>query len=225
MSQNFEKCGSMLLLQKAIKENKQIESKRNLINQKVYGKSMNNVTIPVVVHVVYSNAQNNISDNRIFSQIQVLNEDFRRTNSDAINTPSQFQSVVADMSINFCLATKDPDGNPTNGIIRKYTNKSGFSLYDTTIHYNATGGSDAWDSDKYLNIWVCNINGGILGWAQFPYAGTKETDGVVINHDNFGINLNYSSAYNLGRTTTHEVGHWLNLFHVWGDNTCGDDFV
>ena len=225
MSQNFEKCGSMLLLQKAIKENNQIESKRNLINQKVYAGSLNNVTIPVVVHVVYSNAQNNISDSRIFSQIQVLNEDFRRTNSDAINTPSQFQSIVADMSINFCLATKDPDGNPTNGIIRKFTNKSGFSLYDTTIHYNATGGSDAWDSDKYLNIWVCNINGGILGWAQFPYAGTKETDGVVINHENFGINLNYLSAYNLGRTTTHEVGHWLNLFHVWGDNTCGDDFV
>ena len=114
VSQNFEKCGSMLLLQKAIKENKQIESKRNLINQKVYAESINNVTIPVVVHVVYSNAQNNISDSRIFSQIQVLNEDFRRTNSDAINTPSQFQSVVADMSINFCLATKDPDGNPTN---------------------------------------------------------------------------------------------------------------
>ena len=88
VSQNFEKCGSMLLLQKAIKENTQIESKRNLINQKVYAESMNNVTIPVVVHVVYSNAQNNISDSRIFSQIQVLNEDFRRTNSDAINTVS-----------------------------------------------------------------------------------------------------------------------------------------
>lgn len=225
VSQNFEKCGSMLLLQKAIKENKQIESKRNLIYQKFSDESLNNITIPVVVHVVYSNAQNNISDSRIFSQIQVLNDDFRRTNSDAINTPSQFQSVVADMNINFCLASKDPQGNPTNGIIRKFTNKTSFSLYDTTIHYNSTGGSDAWDSDRYLNIWVCSISNGVLGWAQFPYAGGMKTDGVVINYENFGINLNYSGPYNKGRTTTHEVGHWLNLFHIWGDNSCGNDYV
>ena len=155
----------------------------------------------------------------------MLNEDFSRTNNDANNTPLSFLPIVSDMQINFCLAQQNPDGNPTNGIVRKQTNLQSFPLYGNEIHYDTSGGSTAWDTKKYLNIWVCNIDTGILGWAQFPAGGNPATDGVVIDYQKFGTTGTVSPPYDLGRTTTHEVGHWLNLWHIWGDNTCGDDFV
>ncbi len=173
------------------------------------------ITIPVVVHVVWYNSAQNISDAEIQSQIDVLNADFRRTNADAGNTPSEFLGVAADCEINFCMAEQDPSGNATNGIQRRQTTVNGFSTNDNVKFYNS-GGLDIWDRDKYLNIWVCNLSNGLLGYAQFP-GGPANTDGVVCDYLYFGT-INSSPPFDKGRTATHEVGHWLNCYHIWGDD-------
>ncbi|MCW3076911.1 MAG: hypothetical protein JWO32_1520 [Bacteroidetes bacterium] len=181
------------------------------------------VNIPVVVHVVYNTAAQNISDAQIQSQIAVLNEDFRRLNADKVNTPSAFSASAADPEITFCLASKAPNGSPTTGIVRKSTTSVSFSD-NNAVKYSAQGGDDAWPSGSYLNLWVCNLGGGLLGYAQFP-GGPAATDGVVILYTSFGRGYATTAPYNKGRTATHEVGHWLNLRHIWGDANCGDDLV
>ncbi|WP_452598134.1 M43 family zinc metalloprotease [Pontimicrobium sp. MEBiC01747] len=183
------------------------------------------ITIPVVVHVIYSNANENISNAQIMSQMQVLNDDFRRTNADADNTWSQ----AGDSQIEFCLAAVDENGNPTNGITRKSSTRTSWGTNDA-MKKSSQGGVDPWDTSQYLNMWVCNIGGGILGYAQFP-GGSAATDGVVMSPNYFGSKnggsgFYLSAPFDLGRTTTHEVGHFLNLRHIWGDGGCGvDDFV
>jgi hypothetical protein len=181
------------------------------------------INIPVVVHVLYNTSGQNISDAQIQSQLNTLTQDFRKLNSDWSNTPSTFTSVVADCEINFCLATTSPTGTSTTGIIRRSTTVTSFSSNDA-MKYTAQGGSDAWPAGQYLNLWVCNLGGGLLGYAQFP-GGSAATDGVVINYAAFGSTGTAQSPYNKGRTATHEVGHWLNLRHIWGDATCGSDLV
>ncbi len=182
------------------------------------------VTIPVVVHVVYNTTAENISDAQIQTQIDVLNADFRRLNADAANTPSMFLGVAADSEIEFCLATVDPSGNPTNGITRTSTTRTSFGTNDQ-MKFNSSGGKDAWPAGSYMNMWVCDISGGILGYAQFP-GGSASTDGVVIDYQYFGTIGTATAPFDLGRTATHEVGHWLNLRHIWGDGGCTvDDFV
>jgi len=185
-------------------------------------KLSNIITIPVVVHVIYNNVNENISDQQIQSQIDVLNQDFRRQNSDAVNTPSDFLSVAADTEIEFCLATEDPDGNITTGITRTSTSQSSFSTNDD-VKYTSSGGVNAWSTNEYLNMWVCDLSGGLLGYAQFP-GGTASSDGVVCDYAYFGNMGTATFPYDLGRTATHEVGHWLNLRHIWGDSNCGNDF-
>ncbi len=183
------------------------------------------ITIPVVVHVVYNNSTENISDAQIQSQIAVLNADFRRLNADASSTPSVFLPVAADSEIEFCLATVDPNGNPTTGITRTATSVTAFSTTSNNVKFNSTGGKDAWPAGSYMNMWVCDISGSILGYAQFP-GGNAATDGVVIDYAYFGTIGTATAPFNLGRTATHEVGHWLNLRHIWGDGGCSvDDFV
>ena len=183
------------------------------------------VTIPVVFHVVYNTTAQNISDALINAQLSQLNQDFRKLNSDNSLTPSLFAGVAADMEINFCLAQQTATGAATTGIVRKSTTTTAFSTNDN-MKRNANGGSDAWDATKYLNVWVCNMSGGILGYAQFP-GGAASTDGVVLQYNTVGSRTVPGSGapYNLGRTATHEVGHWLNLRHIWGDATCGSDLV
>ena len=178
------------------------------------------VTIPVVFHVIYKTNAQNLSDAQLQSQIDVLNEDFRRTNADQNNNWSQ----AADSEIEFCLASVDPNGAPTNGIQRKSTKKRDFRTNDA-MKFASQGGIDAWPSGDYLNIWVCNISGGILGYAQFP-GGNPASDGVVLDYAYTGRGGSAQAPFNLGRTGTHEVGHWLNLRHIWGDGGCSvDDFV
>lgn len=183
------------------------------------------VTIPVVFHVVYNTAAQNISDALLNAQLSQLNQDFRKLNTDNSLTPSLFAGVAADMEVNFCLAQQTPTGAATTGIIRKSTTTTAFSTNDN-MKRAANGGSDAWDATKYLNVWVCNMSGGILGYAQFP-GGAASTDGVVLQFNTVGSRTVPGSGapYNLGRTATHEVGHWLNLRHIWGDATCGSDLV
>ena len=182
--------------------------------------------IPVVVHVVSKTPAQNVSESQIESQIDVLNRDFRATNPDVSTVPSVFSGLVADSNIEFFLATTDPAGNPTNGITRTSTTVASFSD-DDAVKSAATGGADAWPADRYLNIWVAPLGGGLLGYAQFP-GGPAETDGVVITFDAFGTTGTAAAPFHLGRTATHEVGHYLNLFHIWGDDgtgCAGSDFV
>lgn len=184
-------------------------------------------TIPVVVHVLYNTTAQNISDAQIFSQIAILNADFQKLNSDASLVPSAFSGLAADAQVQFCLAQRDPNGAATTGILRKSTTTATFSTNDNA-KYNSTGGDDAWDRNSYLNLWVVPaLTGGVIGYAQFP-GGPAATDGVVIVHSCFGNIGTAAAPFNKGRTGTHEVGHWINLYHIWGDDgtACsGSDLV
>ena len=192
------------------------------------------ITIPVVVHVIWHDPNENISDAQIQSQIDILNEDFRLLNSDSLTDTHPFWIYTADAEIEFCLASRDPSGNTTTGITRTFTDSTTFAEMDNP-KYSAYGGEDNWDPIKYLNLWVCNLSGQgtTLGYAAFPadLATDPDLDGVVIRYEAFGdigtAGTGGFTANNLGRTATHEVGHWLNLRHIWGDNqpNCGDDFV
>ncbi|MEL7338841.1 MAG: M43 family zinc metalloprotease [Bacteroidota bacterium] len=190
------------------------------------GDMLGEITIPVVIHVVFSQDVQNITDEQIRSQIVVLNQDFGRTNPDRTQTPSYFGSRAAASKIRFQLASQDPYGNPTNGITRTRTSQGLFSPSNNGVKYSAMGGMDAWDTKSYLNIWVCKLGAGMLGYAQFPGGGPIEADGVVIDYKFFGTTGTVKPPFDRGRTCTHEVGHWLNLKHIWGDGPCEtDDFV
>lgn len=183
-------------------------------------------TIPVVVHILYRTTSENISDTQVQSQIAVLNEDFQLLNADNVNVPSLFAGLKANVQINFCLAQRDPNGAATTGITRTVTTKTSFGTNDA-VKKASSGGKDPWNTSNYLNLWVCNIGGGILGYAQFP-GGAAATDGVVIDYRYFGRNGTAVAPFNKGRTATHEVGHWLNLRHIWGDDSgacTGSDLV
>ena len=222
-------CGTMDVLQQMQKEDPFLEERMDQIEEFTRNYIQRNteavsgvVTIPVVFHVVYNKRKSseNISTAQINSQMTVLNDDFRRLNSDANNTWSQ----ADDIEIEFCLASIDPSGNATTGITRKKTSKNSFGT-NNSVKYASQGGTDAWPASSYLNIWICNIGGGILGYAQFP-GGNAATDGVVLDYRYVGTTGTATYPFNLGRTATHEVGHWLNLRHIWGDGGCSfDDYV
>jgi hypothetical protein len=181
--------------------------------------------IPVVVHVVFNSAAGNISASQIKSQISVLNRDFRATNTDKSKVPAVWKGLVADARVQFVLASKDPNGQPTDGITRTQTNKPSF-IDDDTVKFKSSGGHDAWPRNKFLNLWVCQLGSDLLGYAQFP-GGPAATDGVVITHTAFGTSGSAAPPFNKGRTATHEIGHWLNLRHIWGDteDCSGTDLV
>ena len=181
------------------------------------------IRIPVVVHVLFNNPTQNISDEQIQSQLTAMNADFRRMNADRVNTPAAFQSFAADARIEFCLAKVDPQGRPVSGINRKSTSMAQFAA-DDAMKNNASGGISPWDSKRYLNIWICNLGGRSVGYATLP-GGPADKDGVVIAYDAFGTVGTLRANFDKGRTATHEIGHWLGLNHLWGDNECGDDHV
>ena len=185
------------------------------------------ITIPVAVHVVFRTDEENISDEQIQSQIDVLNQDFTASNADVNMVPDPFKILIGNPELRFELAKEDPSGNSTNGITRTPTDR-GFFAPDDTVKSSAAGGSDAWDTKRYLNLWVCTLENPLLGYAQFP-GGPPETDGVVILNTAFGTQGTAAVPFNKGRTATHEIGHYLNLSHIWGesgfDNCTDSDFV
>ncbi|HMQ07481.1 MAG TPA: M43 family zinc metalloprotease [Saprospiraceae bacterium] len=190
------------------------------------------ITIPVVFHIVHNGQAigtgPNISEALILAQLEQMNLDFAAANPDKMNIPALFQSLHGNTMIQFCLAQRDPDGNPTTGINRIHGGQSSwFSFQIEATLKPAT----IWNRDEYLNIWTVNFHflENILGYAQFP-GGPADKDGIVSAYYSIGSIENPNPAggnYGYGRTTVHEVGHWLNLLHIWGSgNTmCGNDFV
>jgi Pregnancy-associated plasma protein-A len=184
------------------------------------------IRIPVVVHVVYNTPAQNISDAQIQSQIVALNEDFRRLNTDAANTPAAFAGVAADARLEFALAVRDPNCAPTTGITRTSTTVTGWT-YPGEGMKSAPAGADQWDPQQYLNVWIVNYADGTLGYGTFP-GMPANIQGVVVDFRAFGTTGTLTPGAHLGRTTTHEIGHWLDLFHIWGDDNgacTGTDLV
>ena len=220
-------CSSMEVLEAQLQQDPKRAAKMESIENFTRNYINNNteritgiITIPIVFHVIYNNSAENLSDAQLMSQLAVLNEDFRRTNSDANGTWGQ----AADTEIEFCLATVDPNGNPTTGITRTSTSTTSWGANDA-MKFTSSGGIDAWPASDYLNFWICDLSGGLLGYAQFP-GGNPATDGVVNDYAYTGSGGSAQAPFDLGRTATHEVGHWLNLRHIWGDGGCTvDDFV
>lgn len=201
----------------------QIQAQAALRAQKANGKA-GLIRIPVVVHVVWNSPMDNISDAQIASQIVAANADFRALNVDLANVPGVWSDLVGNPNIEFALATVDPQGQPTSGITRHNTSALSFTDNDD-VKSSAKGGADPWPSDRYLNVWVCALGGALLGYASFP-GEPAELDGVVVRSTCFGTTGTAAAPFDLGRTFTHEVGHWLDLYHIWGDdadspNVCG----
>lgn len=186
------------------------------------------IVIPVVVHVLWNTSAQNISDAQIQSQMKVLNEDFSGKNADTSQIPADFKSVFGKANIYFCLASRKSNGDWTTGIERRQTSVTSFPFRDSRIKDYASGGLDAWDRSQYLNIWVTNLSGGLLGYTEMPGSNAL-VDGCVIQYNAFGRGVgSLQSSFNKGRTSTHEIGHWLGLWHTWGDDngSCsGSDYV
>ncbi|PTM12124.1 MAG: hypothetical protein DA408_11765 [Bacteroidetes bacterium] len=186
------------------------------------------ITIPVVVHVVWFTEAERLSEAQVRSQIAVLNEDFRALNADLTGVIPFYQNRIADLELNFALATTDPQGNPTTGIVYAEAPRAGIgSAFDSgrrRLCYDGLGGSSAWCTTCYLNIWVADLGlSGVAGIGIFPTQTGSEVpraeDGVYIQSNRFGRTGTVTEPYHLGRTTTHEVGHYLNLLHPWGPVT------
>jgi len=171
--------------------------------------------IKVVVHILYHDANQRLAAGQVRSQIEVLNRDFRLKNSNRRSIPRPWRSLAADAGVEFELATVDPFGQPTKGITYHKTDRISFGTGDS-VKSSGSGGVEPWDPHRYLNIWVAPLTGGLLGYAQFP-GGPEETDGVVISYTAFGKRGTTVPPFHRGRTATHEIGHYLNLFHLWGD--------
>ncbi len=227
-------CGTMEVHNRILEERPECRARRAEISSAIdarlsedpsFRRTCGLTTIPVVVHVVFNSDTENIADDQVTSQIDALNRDYRLNNSDTSNAPDVWKNLPTDALVQFEMASTDPDGNATDGITRTKTDQTSFST-DDAVKSSATGGADPWPSDKYLNLWVCKLSGGLLGYAQFP-GMPPETDGVVILNTAFGTTGSARAPFDMGRTAVHEVGHWIDLRHIWGDsNNCsGTDFV
>lgn len=200
-----------------------IENNKNKINFRT------TPVIPVVFHIVYHTPDQDFTDAQVQQQLAILNRDFARKNPDSIKTPSVWKNIASDGGVQFCLAKRDPFGNSTTGIIHTHTNATELANINS-VKSSASGGDEIWNAKHYLNIWVTYIDQNTFGYASFPtdLATYPQYDGVVINSKAFSIRDSNFVYKNSGRTLTHEVGHWFNLFHTFGTDismNCSTDFV
>lgn len=246
-AQENKKCYTTELINKELIDNKNYQNQINQVhkeNKNWILENRNNkevITIPIVVHVIYRQTHanigigTNIPNFQIEDQIRILNEDYSKTNSEFPNPPrNTFVNYAGNPNIKFCLATTDPNGNPTTGVTRTQSTKNSFN-YNTEsndMKRDNTGGKDGWNPSKYLNIWVCDIassgNTSVLGYAYLPglQSWNAWKDGLVVDFQHFGTVGNSSSTSD-GRTPTHEIGHYLGLYHTFceasGGGCCDND--
>ncbi len=241
-AQNPKKCNTTPLVEYELQNNPEYTKGRaeSIAENSAWikeGKSEKaTINIPVVIHIVHKNSHANIGSGtniptiQIEDALRILNEDYSKTNPEFPNPPRNiFLNYAGNPDLKFCLATTDPDGNPTSGITRTATTKSGFDADDNTdanaMKKTSTGGKDAWDPSKYLNIWICNLTnsagGGMtLGYAYLPGLPSWNVwkDGLVVDFQYFGTVGNASGSSD-GRTATHEIGHYLGLMHTFCEQT------
>ncbi|MEL6675246.1 MAG: M43 family zinc metalloprotease [Bacteroidota bacterium] len=232
-AQDDKICGTDAYHQRLLKSEPAYQRTRQEIKRKLKNFQANDtplpekeVTIPVVFHVVTNgiSAPENLSKWRIYDQLIALNEEFARTVTDSmlgLQYPPQWASIYSqDTRIRFCLANTDPNGKPTSGITRTMTEIPQFEPDSDIVKFTDMGGRDGWPRDDYLNVWICDLDStsGVAGYATYP-GGSAWFDGVVVDYYYFGRGdiPNLSPIQNAGRTLVHEVGHWLDLIHVWGE--------
>jgi hypothetical protein len=246
IAQNIQRCGHDLYIQQRANTDSTYLNTRSEIDQLISDHARHNSNrsgeiyrIPVVFHVIYNSAEQNLPDSKIQEQLDILNRDYGRLNEDTVNTRSEFLPVAGSTGIEFYLAQWDPQGNSTTGITHTQTDRATFFnlQFDLNLMKSAsTDGVDAWDVNHYLNIWVCNLSVPILNtpiilgfatppdgapnWPTGSAAEQPQYDGVVLHYEIVGENPNATGTFatiNKGRTATHEVGHYLGLRHIWGD--------
>lgn len=233
-------CGTEIAVQEQIKENPSLQVLRDKVDARNRSKISaiklnratakttnvyNTVTIPVVVHIVLTDPTI-VTDAQVQSQIDVLNKDYAAINTDTSILPAVWKSLVGNAQIQFCLAQRTPAGEVTNGIDRVKTTVATFSSATAAkaVKFASSGGANQWDGDKYLNIWVTHLEKSYLGIATFPNLYADNQQGVVIEYSGFGTTGSAAYPYNKGRTATHEIGHYFNLRHIWGDeDACAAD--
>ncbi|MGO4292663.1 M43 family zinc metalloprotease [Chitinophaga sp. RAB17] len=227
------KCGTAEALQQRVKEiprlQELLQKNETLMLQGQRLQRLNartedipqTVSIPVVVHVVLDDTAA-VTYAQIQSQLDVLNRDYNAGNTDISLVPAVWKPLIGNTKINFCLAQRTPGDEPTSGVVKVKTGPGqSFSINNgaADVKYQSTGGSDAWDHSRYLNVWVTRLSGNYLGVAAPPGTGYPvEQEGVAIQYTAFGTTGSVTGVYNLGRTATHEIGHYFGLKHVWGDD-------
>ena len=226
---NGEHCGTMLRLEEKFRRNPALktifEKQQREFNEQASGGNIQisslrtqsttaTIYIPVVFHIVLTNPTS-VTNAQIQAQLDTLNKSFSGINGDSVKIPVYFKPLFGKSTIQFCLARRTPDGEATSGIVRHTTSQPSFSFNDA-IKHNITGGADSWNTGKYFNIWIGALSGSLLGYATFPGEGAEGDQGVVVDYRSLpGGTL---SDYNGGKTMIHEVGHFFNLFHIWGDD-------
>lgn len=222
-----EKCGTMVQLENKFKAKPALrvafDARETQFQKVVTERSTRNrtmqigglVTIPVVFHVV-SNSQSLVTDAQLIAQLDTINKDYAGTNGGASKIPSYFKELFGQSGIQFCLAQRTPDNETTTGIVRYSTSRSQFNDDNENIKHTSQGGADAWDPNSYLNVWVCDLGSQILGYSTFPEVGPANEQGVAIHY--LSLPGSTSSEFNGGKTLTHEIGHYFNLYHIWGDD-------
>jgi len=230
-----DRCGTMPLLEANFKKDPSLKARfeqqenqlQRLIAARISSPSARveaTLTVPVVFHIVMAYS-GDVTDAQVKAQLDTLNKIYAGLNADSARIPPHFKSLFGHAGIQFCLARRTPDGKNTSGIIRYTTTQSSFSDNNGVKHV-ATGGANAWNTSQYLNIWLCQLSGGLLGYATFPNTGASADQGVVVDYRSLpGGSL---TNYNGGKSMAHELGHYFNLRHIWGDDggACsGSDFV
>ncbi|MFL5747585.1 MAG: M43 family zinc metalloprotease [Niastella sp.] len=234
----IRQCGTMQVLEHTFKNKPLLKATfqkqtgeflQSVHKRKTTGPSLriegNVIYVPVIFHIVLTNPAV-ITDAQIQAQLDVLNKDFAGMNSDSVNLPAAFKPLFGKSQIQFKLAQRTPDNEPSNGIVRVTTARPVYSTFDIGLKYSTLGGDDAWDPGRFLNVWITNLSAGfVLGYSTLPGASVPAEEGIVVHYTT--LPADSLTRTNRGRTLTHEAGHFFYLYHIWGDeNGCtGTDFV